>query len=343
MYLYLCISIYVSLSTYLYLCISIYVSLSMYLYLCTYVSLSMYIYLCISIYLPTYLSIYLSIYLPIYLSIHPSIHFSIYPSNYLSNIIYLDFCYLLSQTGTCETHHCTPRDRGMRCTSVGAIVAIAGPSHFEHSWSTQTQNLDCENLVSLIILFQVEARKPPYDHGLFWESKASKKIAGCFTVYWSSWIVWDLGVFSHLRASQIWIPLDFLIYMILYVCICIYIYTRGSLSLICSHTCISCNPLRQASLIVNSTWFRLMIIYHFLSQKITTESDPIPRGRALSMPDAGRKTWRTWGCRVSSPWYQGWPALYWTYPVLVGGWQGKAPSFLKGLPWSSWFLDISGT
>lgn len=76
-----------------------------------------------------------------------------------------------------------------------------------------------------------------------------------------------------------------------------------------------------------------------ITKKKKTESDPIPRGRALSMPDAGRKAWRTWGCRVSSPWYQGWPALYWTYPVLVGGWQGKPPSFLKGLPWSD-FWDL---
>ena len=77
-----------------------------------------------------------------------------------------------------------------------------------------------------------------------------------------SWGVLPLACKSNLNTFRLFDLYD-PICMYMYI----YIHTRGSLSLICSHTCISCNPLPQASLIVNSTWFHFMIIYHFLSPK----------------------------------------------------------------------------
>ena len=195
-----------------------------------------------------------------------------------------------------------------------------------------------------------------FDHGLFCESNASKKIAGCFIMIFlnciGSFRTWsnnkllepapcspncvqveceyfrfcDLYVYESLSLSLyicVYIHIQYILYIYIYIFIYIYIYilythtyTCDSLSWICTHS------LFPAILFGTH--------YHCPPQLAP------PRGRALSMPDAGSKAWRTWGCCIPSPWYQGWPALHWTYPISA---EREGPNLLG--PWEFWSLGES--
>ena len=96
------------------------------------------------------------------------------------------------------------------------------------------------------------------------------------------------GVLPTCVQVKIWIPLDFLIYMILYVCICIYIYTRGSLSLICSHTC---HFLQSSSASFSDCEFYMIPPHDNLPLPITKNNNRIwPNSPRSCIEHAGRRT-----------------------------------------------------
>ena len=118
-YVFVTLSVYLSICLDLFICLSVYLSRSGYLSIC----LSVYLSICLSVYLSiclsVYLSICLSVYLSICLSVHLSMHQHIYLITYLCEYVSADMSIII-----CRYNYMRVRAHASICVPVIIILCI---------------------------------------------------------------------------------------------------------------------------------------------------------------------------------------------------------------------------